>query len=180
MKKFLVCIAVLILCAAAFSLGRCSRSASVIPASECEVIDSVTTEDTVADCAPIVRDSVVVRYEYKTVPLTPPPEVASADSLVTRTTPQNDIVVVERGDSVELSIPITQKTYETEDYRAYISGYNATLDSIFISRQTTTIRIREPTKQKRFSVGLQAGYGMTPKGFQPYIGVGISATLFSF
>lgn len=178
MKKGTLIIAVLILCATAFMLGRCCRSAAVIPASDCEVVDSITTEDTVADLTPTLRDSVVVRYEYKTIPITPPSEVGDTASLFTP--PSDEIAIVEHGDSAEVIIPITQKVYETDDYRAYVSGYKATMDSIFITRQTTTIHIREPTKTKRFNVGVQAGYGLTPKGFQPYIGVGISATLFSF
>lgn len=179
MKK-LIPLIVLIICAASFLAGRCSRSVTVIPASECKVIDSITTEDTVADLAPAlaVKDSVVVRHQYKVIPLTPPPE--TSDSVTVIDSNPEDIAIVECGDSAEVVIPITQKKYETEDYRAYVSGYCATLDSVFINRPTTTIRIRESTRQKHFSVGFQAGYGMTPKGFQPYLGIGISATLFAF
>jgi opacity protein-like surface antigen len=54
------------------------------------------------------------------------------------------------------------------------------MDSIFVKQRTNTIHIREPTKQKRFSIGLQAGYGMTPKGFQPYVGLGVSVNLWTF
>ena len=70
------------------------------------------------------------------------------------------------------------KEYKDSNYTAYISGIDARMDSIFVYPkniyteriETRTIRI----KPKRWNVGLQAGYGMTPKGFTPYIGLGVS------
>lgn len=179
MKKLSYVIVALILCAASFFVGRSCQSGSVIPSSDQVVVDSITSETTLPDLAPAIRDSVVVRYKYEIVPVSPPPESTDSTSSVTLPPPET-LSIVERGDSAEVIIPITQKVYETEDYRAYISGYRATMDSIFIRQQTTTIRIREPTKSKRFSIGLQVGYGMTPKGFQPYAGIGISVNLWSF
>lgn len=85
-------------------------------------------------------------------------------------------------DSVEVVIPMSQRVYEDSTYRAYVSGYNAVLDSIFVFRRSeyiTKTRIHE-SRPKRFSVGLQAGYGYTPKGCQPYVGLGVSVNLLSF
>lgn len=179
MKKSAILIVALILCAASFYLGRSCQSGRVIPNSEPVVVDSTTTEAIHPDLAPAIRDSMVIRYQYVNVPLTPPPEVGDASQGISLP-PPDSIEVVERGDSAEVIIPISQKVYEGEDYKAYISGYRATMDSIFVKQRTTTIHIREPTKQKRFSIGLQAGYGMTPKGFQPYVGIGVSVNLWSF
>ena len=179
MKKLSYVIVALILCAASFFISRSCQSGNVIPSSDQVVVDSITSETTLPDLAPAIRDSVVIRYQYEIVPLTPPP--IHEDSTLSVPSPSPDtLTIVERGDSAEVIIPMTQKVYETENYRAYISGYRATMDSIFIRQQTTTIRIREPTKQKRFSIGLQVGYGMTPKGFQPYAGIGISVNLWQF
>lgn len=151
--------------------------------SEVEVVDSTTTVEENADTAPQCRDSVVIRYQYVSIPIKPPPEGATArnDSLMPEEKVVREISVVNvTDDSVAVTIPISQRLYETEDYRAYVSGYNATLDSIFVTSKNTVVRIRDPVKRKRFSVGLQAGYGMTPKGFQPYVGIGVSVNLFSF
>lgn len=85
-------------------------------------------------------------------------------------------------DSAEVVIPMCQRIYEDSTYRAYVSGYNAQLDSIFVFRRSeciTKTRILQ-SPPKRFSVGLQAGYGYTPKGFQPYVGIGVSVNLLSF
>lgn len=150
--------------------------------STAEVVDSVTTTTQKADTAPQCRDSVVIRFQYVSIPVKQPPDASVVnDSLSTGEMVNKEIEVEQVSeDSVALSIPITQKLYETKDYRAYVSGYNATLDSVFLTSKHTVVRIRDPVKSKRFSIGLQAGYGMTPKGFQPYVGVGVSVNLFSF
>lgn len=85
-------------------------------------------------------------------------------------------------DSVEVVVPIVQKVYSDSTYRAYVSGFNPSLDSIFVYRTTkyVTITKTQQAKPKLFSVGVQAGYGMTPRGFQPYIGLGIGISLISF
>lgn len=82
-------------------------------------------------------------------------------------------------DSIDVLVPITQKVYEDSTYRAYVSGYNAKLDSFCIYRRTEyiTSKIIVKSKPKRFSIGVQAGYGITPKGFQPYIGIGVTYNL---
>lgn len=152
-------------------------------ASSVEVIDSTTIVEEKADTAPQCRDSVVIRYKYISIPITQPPDadVAKKDSLSSVEVATDEVQVkTVSEDSVAVSIPISQKLYETEDYRAYISGYNATLDSLFVKSKSTVVRIRDPVKAKRFSIGLQAGYGMTPKGFQPYVGIGVSVNLFCF
>lgn len=153
------------------------------PPTQFEVVDSITTTEVKPDTAPVPRDSVVLRYQYVEIPLTHPPadSVAIPDSSAVMETVRDDVKVEKLGnDSVSISIPITQSLYETEDYKAYVSGYNAKLDSIFVTSRQTVVRIRDPAKKKRFSIGIQAGYGMTPKGFQPYLGLGVSVNLFNF
>ena len=168
----------------ALGVSECKRHNPAPNLDSYEVIDSITAKVEKADTAPVVRDSVVIRYQYVKVPVTPPPQFGegSASPADTDTLAKARInVVATDNDSVQLAIPITQTKYETDEYRAYVSGYNARLDSIFTKSQNTVVRIRAPApKAKRFSVGLQVGYGMTPKGFQPYAGLGVSVNLFSF
>lgn len=83
--------------------------------------------------------------------------------------------VVHDGDSVDVEIPVEQAVSEGEGYRAYVSGYRPRLDSLVFVR-TENIAL-PPARQKRWSVGVQAGYGLTPRGLQPYIGVGIAFRL---
>ena len=88
-------------------------------------------------------------------------------------------------DSADVVIPITQTVYEDSTYTAYVSGYRASLDSLIfrIPRQVTTITNTHYQNPKRWSIGIQVGYGMTLKGtpqFAPYVGIGVSYNLFSF
>lgn len=85
-------------------------------------------------------------------------------------------------DSLTFRLPIEQSVYEDTDYKAYVSGYNAKLDSIFVyPRHETVVKtIKVPPNRKRWHLGLTAGYAMTPKGLQPYLGVGITYSIISF
>lgn len=75
-------------------------------------------------------------------------------------------------DSVRAVVPFEQAEYAGDGYRAYVSGYRPRLDSLVTVRSFTTAQCAP--RVQRFSIGLQAGYGITPRGFQPYIGVGVS------
>jgi opacity protein-like surface antigen len=87
-------------------------------------------------------------------------------------------------DSAEVVIPISTKVYEDSLYRAVISGYNVSLDTMQIYRNTVYVdHFREVTKMVRpgrWSVGLQVGYGTDFRGMRPYLGVGVSYKLFDF
>lgn len=123
-----------------------------------------TTEyiDTIPYYQPIPKDSVVIRYEVVKLPI-------KKDSCL------SDSIIIP--DSVDVEMPIIQKEYKDSLYRAWVSGYNAKLDSIEVySRiQIITEQIFIKPKRKRLGIGLQAGYGY-PGGW--YIGAGISYNLF--
>ncbi len=86
------------------------------------------------------------------------------------------------GDTVRdtVYLPITQKIYKDSLYTAYVSGYRAKLDSIEVYSKTRTVFIRERAKRKRFGLGVQAGYGFSGNKVSPYVGVGVSYSLFEF
>lgn len=78
-----------------------------------------------------------------------------------------------------VTLPITQKEYRDSSYTAWVSGYAAALDSIHIHRPTHYLyNIHRPAPSRRWSFGLQGGIGLTPKGVQPYVGVGFSIRLY--
>ena len=81
-------------------------------------------------------------------------------------------------DSIEVAIPITQKVYGDSTFTAYVSGFQPSLDSIFLYPRTQVVTVRE--KPRRWSLGVGAGYGLTPRGFQPFVGVSVSYTLWNF
>lgn len=126
--------------------------------AEQSVVERDTITDTIRVVRPVVRDSVVLRYDRVVLPIV-------RDSVLMR-----DSVVI---DSVQVHLPITQKCYRDSTYTAWVSGHQPKLDSIHIYRPTITITT---IKQPKFTYGIQAGYGITPKGLQPYLGVGVNYT----
>lgn len=84
------------------------------------------------------------------------------------------IYITLEGDTVRepifVPIRITQKEYLTDDYRAWVSGYNPSLDSIDIFRKT--MYITKQQSPRRWGIGITAGYGIGRYGLSPYIGVG--------
>ena len=117
-----------------------------------------TIVDTIRVVKPIAKDSLVTRYKVVEVE-----RVNYVDSVNTI----SEVVF----DTVMVRLPIESKHYEGEDYEAWVSGYEPSLDSINIYNRTIL------PKPKRWSIGLQGGVGMTPKGVQPYIGVGVAYKL---
>lgn len=76
-------------------------------------------------------------------------------------------------DSVLVEVPITEKHYASEDYRATVRGFQPELVDIWIRQRETTIHVPY-RKHWSFTVGPQVGYGITPQGAQPYAGAGIT------
>lgn len=86
-------------------------------------------------------------------------------------------------DSLELEI--TQKVYSDSAYTAYVSGYRPNLDSIYVRQKviTNTIHDTKTIKEKEFrrwNIGLIGGYGygFQSKTFEPFVGVGVTISLF--
>lgn len=83
-------------------------------------------------------------------------------------------------DSATVELPIMQSVYESKDYKAYVSGVHAQLDSIFVYPLHEVVTIKEKQPPKRWHIGVTTGYGLTTKGMQPYIGIGLTYSLISF
>lgn len=122
------------------------------------------------DSMPEPKTEIVIR----TVKV-PVPSKADADSLLDN----NFAGTLQPVDSLELEI--TQKVYSDSTYTAYVSGYEANLDSIFVRQKqtiTTVLETRTVTNKKfrKLNIGLTGGYGygFTSKTFEPFVGVGIT------
>ncbi len=144
----------------------------------------VTIFDTIPFREPAPKRSTLIGIVTDKLPTAPKPTSAAreyTDSIPAVNTPS------EMADSVDVAVPITQRVYEDSLYTAYVSGYNSKLDSIIVYPRreimTITNTYTDP-KPKRWSVGIQVGYGVTLKGntpqMAPYIGVGVSYNIFSF
>lgn len=110
--------------------------------------DTVIVIDTVRDTIPVPTKETVTKYVQ---------------------VPGDTIVKYLKGDTVFL--PIIQKEYATSDYHAWVSGYNAALDSIDIFPKT--VYITKTVPGRRWGLGVMAGYGVGRSGLSPYIGLGV-------
>ena len=137
-------------------------------------VTTITLYDTIPYYVAVARDSVVVRYETHRLPVAPTSNVGIEDNLIAK----NDSA---ENDSVDAIIPITQKEYQDSTYHAWISGYAVNLDSIYTytRHEYTTVQF-PPSKPKRWHLGITAGFAITPKGVQPYIGGGITYSFKSY
>ena len=143
-------------CVGSFFFGRATKSTSIVSA-EVER-DTIVVRDTLRESYPVEVQREVVRTEYKYL------SRVERDTITMRAT-----ILVE--------LPIEEKEYQGKDYRAVVGGYNPYLKSIEVYPETRYINTTETiTKRKRWGVtlGVQGGYGYTPKGWQPYAGLGIT------
>lgn len=160
-KRTILILFVLASFAAGLALGILSSPGNVRMPEVSTVSDTLLVRDTIIYERPV---SVAVRV---------------TDTLYIQV---RDTVV--RHDTAFVRIPMEQKVYEDSTYRAVISGYRPSLDSICIFPETrlinTTQTISVPSR-KRWGIGVQAGYGAHVHGGRiyasPYVGVGISYNL---
>lgn len=120
-------------------------------------------------------DTVTVR---ETVTVTAPRyvSVTKIDTMLVHAT---DTVVIH--DTLYIALPREQLHYSGDGYEAWISGFRPELDSLRIFLET---RYVTASSRKRWSIGIQAGYGARIDGgtvrLNPYIGFGVSYNLLYF
>jgi hypothetical protein len=148
------------------------------PVSESVTRDTVRIVDTIPHYYPKPVAEERVRYVTRSLPVVKTDTIFRENSASFR---ENSVT-----DSVAVVVPITQKHYRALEYDAYVSGYEANLDSIKVYRQKefiteTVIKTISP-KRKPWGLGLHAGYGydFKSKTAAPFIGVGISYDIISF
>ena len=109
MKNVVIALALI---AAAFLLGRRSVKPEIV---EIHRKDTVVVRDTVRETVLVPK----VRY-------------------LTRV---DTVLLLVPGDTVKVPVlvPISRKVYEGEDYRAVVSGFRASLDTLDIFRKTQTV-----------------------------------------
>jgi len=159
MKNVVIAVIALALIAVAFLLGRRSVKPEIV---EIQRTDTVVVRDTVRETVLVPK----IRY-------------------LTRV---DTVLLLVPGDTVKVPVlvPISRKVYEGEDYRAVVSGFRASLDTLNIFRKTQTVtntvvqRVEVPGKPKRWGIGVSAGYALTPQGMKPYIGAGVQYNFLSW
>lgn len=152
--------------------------------------DTTTIVDTIPYYHPVPKDSAVVRYVTRYLPVVVPGQgkTQNINTFLSESYAQKNekdippMGLTDKRDSMAVEIPITQKRYESDDYRAYVSGYEASLDSIFVFPKTTVIRERSYKQPSKLHIGIMGGYGygFNSKQAEPYIGIGVTYSIFSF
>lgn len=152
--------------------------------------DTITYVDTIAYYQPVAKDSTVVRYITQVLPVVYRDTITTyrKDTFLVENYAQNNgenippLVLSDERDSISVEIPITQKRYENDEYMAWISGYSANLDSIFVFPKTTVIHERSYKPPNKWHIGITGGYGygFKSKQAEPYIGIGITYSIISF
>ena len=144
-------VALVVACLAlGFFVGRGAR-----PQPPVVQTDTLVVRDTIREAFPVYVDREVVRTEL--VPVT--------DTLY-------------RHDTLFVALEIERRTYEGEDYRAVVSGWQPSLDEIAVYPTTTYItkEVQVPGPAPRWSFGVTAGPGILYDG-KLHGGVGIVAGL---
>lgn len=118
---------------------------------------TITLYDTIPDYSPAPKDSAHIKYVTKWFP------VVKTDTA---------LQIVEHFDTVAVEVPITSKHYKSEQYDAYISGFEPNLDSIFVYQKTeyiteTIIRSKPPVKWELDIVG-GLDYNTAQDKYTPY------------
>lgn len=93
----------------------------------------------------------------------------------------HDTVYIEKGYAGHVFVQETKWFGDNETYNMQVSGINVELDWIKTYPKTVTQYINTTETvyipPKKWSIGIQGGVGITPKGLQPYLGVGLTYQL---
>lgn len=109
--------------------------------------DTVIVHDTVPDLAPVPKDSTLDRVVTRWLPAVlarGPQNTDNADNTgllvpaVRATGPQ----YTDNTEAVAVEVPITSKHYQSQDYDAWVSGYEVSLDSIKVYKESKYITER--------------------------------------
>ena len=77
-------------------------------------------------------------------------------------------------DTVAVEVPITSKHYGGKNYDAYVSGFEPSLDSIFVYNETQliteTVTLSKPPNKWELDIVGGVDYGFDSKSWLPYAG----------
>ena len=166
-KNILILVLLLAALVLGFILGRGKKEE--VQVKERIKKEVVTKYDTIRAAAPKPVHDTIVKWQEARVPREH----------------FRDLTKMTKGsDSVDVTLPITQRMYRDSNYTAWVSGYKPSLDSIHTyNKMVYTTRTIERTVTKppnRWGIGINAGYGygINSKLFEPYVGIGVTYIIF--
>lgn len=131
--------------------------------------DTVCVRDTVFDYQPAPVDSAKIRYVTRFLP-------------VVRRDTVSRVELITLHDSVQVEVPITSKHYQSKEYDAWVSGYEPSLDSIKVYKETqyiseTITRTVKDSKHFFLDVGAGCEYQFNGKTAVPFAELGARVKL---
>lgn len=148
--------------------SRCQRK----PVIESVERDTVIVYDTVPHYFPAPKDSAVVRYVTRVLPVVRDNVAQYHNSI--DTADQAIVIGNLMHDTVAVEVPITSKHYSAPEYDAWVSGYEANLDSLFVYQKKVLVtEIRTVSKPpNKVALFLDAGvdYTFNDKQWYPHAG----------
>lgn len=143
--------------------------------------DTITVRDTLRDIVPVPVKERIIRVDTVRLEITP----GATDAKPIDTVRGDDTIEASEepriGQGGTVEIPISQRVYATEFYRAVVSGWRPSLDSIEVYRKTQTIT-NTVTQYKPPRIALLAGGGVgytTDKKIVPFVGLALGLVLWS-
>lgn len=140
--------------------------------------DTVCVRDTVFDYQPVPVDSAKIRYVTRFLP------VVKRDTVSRVVEHFRDITQMIH-DTVEVEIPIMYKHYQAKEYDAWVSGYEPSLDSIKVYKETqyiteTITRTVKDSKHFFLDIGAGCEYQFDSKAAVPFAELGARVKLGRF
>lgn len=155
----LVCAAVLLaLLGGSFATGRLTKKPQIIESRDTTILTQIV-KDTIIEVR--FKEKIIVRHDTCVL--------ARVDS-----------VFCQQPDSAAVVIPIEERVFTGENYRAVVQGYKPQLTSIDIYQKTIVVEsVKKDASRWSFgvNVGAQAGFYYTLHGWSPGVGIGASVGL---
>jgi hypothetical protein len=133
--------------------------------------DTVIVHDTVPDINPTPKDSETIRYITRFLPISKRDTSSRVDHLIEA---NNMDHYADTSKMIAVEVPITSKHYGSKDYDAWVSGFEVSLDSIKVYKETQYIteRVTLSKPPNKWELDAVAGldYNITSQHFTPYAG----------
>lgn len=154
-KRLMYClIAGIVLANIVFWTNRCTK-AEVVRVER----DTIVVYDTIPDYHPVPKDSIVTKYVTRYLPVH---NTDTVDRYITIT------------DTVAVQVPITSKHYGNDTYDAWVSGFEPSLDSIKVYRETQYITervtISKPPNKWELDAVAGVDYNVKSQRYTPHLG----------
>lgn len=176
-KTSTLALCVLVAFAVGIAVGM-SLQRTYYPCIELPVVsktDTLYLRDTVDVPVPVPQIEYRVRTDTMRVKITPDGKT-TVDGVQVPDTVKTD----SSGQRIDVPVPITSRVYETPDYRAVVSGWRASLDSMRVYPRTTVITNTETrTKRPRWVLAIGPGLSYTDRQVRPAITATLGFALWS-